>query len=287
MIETFVFAVPHNGLSTIAFGLLGLLIGSFLNVVIYRLPKMYLRDVDNFVAEQRQEELPHQDKFNLMLPRSACPHCGHKITELENIPIISYLVIGGKCTGCKAKISIRYPLIEALTALLTAGMIWHFGSGVVGMGAVVFVWLLIAMTFIDLDHKLLLDDLTLGLMWLGLLLNAYGGFVTLKDAVLGAIIGYLSLWSVYWIYKLIRGREGFGYGDFKLLAAFGAWMGWSMLPVIILLSTLVGSVIGIAQIVSKKFGWESEIPFGPYLTGAGLIALIWGRQIVDFYLSTL
>ena len=287
MIETFVFAGPHNGLSTIAFGLLGLLIGSFLNVVIYRLPKMYLRDVDNFVAEQRQEELPHQDKFNLMLPRSACPHCGHKITGLENIPIISYLVIGGKCTGCKAKISIRYPLIEALTALLTAGMVWHFGSGVAGMGAVLFVWLLIAMTFIDLDHKLLLDDLTLGLMWLGLLLNAYGGFVTLKDAVLGAVIGYLSLWSVYWIYKLIRGKEGFGYGDFKLLAAFGAWMGWSMLPVIILLSTLVGSVIGIAQIVSKKFGWESEIPFGPYLTGAGLIALIWGRQIVDFYLSTL
>ncbi|MFZ6742923.1 prepilin peptidase [Undibacterium sp. JH2W] len=290
--EVLLFALPHNGWSTIAFGLLGLLIGSFLNVVIYRLPKIYLREVDNFVAEQRQEKLPHQDKFNLTLPRSACPHCGHQITAMENIPIISYLVIGGKCTGCKAKISIRYPLIEVLTALLSAAMIWHFGSGVAGMGAVVFVWLLISMTFIDLDHKLLLDDLTLSLLWIGLLVNLNGSFVPLKDAVLGACAGYLSLWSIYWAYKLLTGKEGFGYGDFKLLAALGAWMGWSVLPVIILFSCCVGAAIGITQIVfsrmgwGKETGWGTEMPFGPYLTGAGLISLIWGKNIVDFYLST-
>ncbi len=283
MMEIFFFSAPHDWLPTIVFGLFGLLIGSFLNVVIYRLPKMYMRDVDNFVAEQRKEKLPHQDRFNLMLPRSACPHCGHKITEMENIPVISYLVIGGKCTSCKTKISPRYPLIEALTALLTSGMIWHFGSGVIGMASVVFVWFLIAMTLIDLDTTLLLDDLTLGLMWLGLLLNVYGYFAPLKDTVLGAIFGYLSLWLVYWAYKLIRGREGFGYGDFKLLAALGAWMGWTMLPVIIVLSSFVGAAIGITQIVTSKMGWETQVPFGPYLTGAGLIALIWGKEIIDFY----
>lgn len=292
MMEVLLFAMPHDYLSTIAFGLLGLLIGSFLNVVIYRLPKIYLREVDNFVAEQRKEKLPHQDKFNLMLPRSACPHCGHQITAMENIPVISYLVIGGKCTGCKARISIRYPLVEALTALLSAAMIWHFGSGVAGMGAVVFVWLLIAMTFIDLDHKLLLDDLTLSLLWIGLLVNLNGNFVPLKDAVLGACAGYLSLWSIYWAYKLLTGKEGFGYGDFKLLAALGAWMGWTVLPVIIMLSCCVGAAIGITQIVfsrmgwGKETGWSTEMSFGPYLTGAGLIALIWGKDIVNIYLST-
>jgi len=292
MMEVLLFALPHDYLSTIAFGLLGLLIGSFLNVVIYRLPKIYFREVDNFVAEQRKEKLPHQDKFNLMLPRSACPHCGHQITAMENIPVISYLVIGGKCTGCKAKISKRYPLIEALTALLSAAMIWHFGSGVTGMGAVVFVWFLIAMTFIDLDHKLLLDDLTLGLLWIGLLVNLNGNFVPLKDAILGASAGYLSLWSIYWAYKLLTGKEGFGYGDFKLLAALGAWMGWTVLPVIIMLSCFVGASIGITQIVLSRMGWGketglgSEMSFGPYLTGAGLIALIWGKDIVNIYLST-
>lgn len=287
MIETLIFAAPHEWLPALLFGVLGLLVGSFLNVVIYRLPKMYWREVDNFVAEQRKEELPHQDKFNLMLPRSACPHCRHQITALENVPVISYLAIGGKCTSCKARISPRYPLIEALTALLSAGMIWHFGSGVTGMATVVFVWFLIAMTFIDLDTTLLPDDLTLSLMWLGLLLNTYGYFVPLKDAVLGAIAGYLSLWLVFWAYKLIRGKEGFGYGDFKLLAALGAWMGWTMLPVIILLSSFVGAAIGMTQILMSKMGWDKEIPFGPYLTGAGLIALIWGKEIIHFYLKTI
>ena len=284
MIETLIFSAPHAYLPTIAFGLLGLLIGSFLNVVIYRLPKMYMREVDNFVAEQRQEKPPHTERFNIMLPRSSCPHCAHEITAMENIPIISYLLIGGKCTNCKAKISVRYPLVEALTAALSAAMIWHFGSGVPGMAAVLFIWFLVAMTFIDLDTKLLLDDLTLGLMWLGLLFNINGSFVPLKDAVIGAVGGYLSLWLVYWAYKLIRGKEGFGYGDFKLLAALGAWMGWTMLPVIILLSSFVGAAIGIAQIFMSKMGWETEVPFGPYLTGAGLISLIWGQQIIDFYL---
>lgn len=285
--EVLLFATPHDYLSTIAFGLLGLLIGSFLNVVIYRLPKMLVRTWENDYETEHGREAPHQDKFNLMLPRSACPHCGHQITAMENIPVVSYLAIGGKCTGCKAKISIRYPLIETLTAFLSAGVVWHFGSGVAGMASVAFVWLLIAMTFIDLDTQYLPDNLTLPLLWLGLLLNISNTFVPLKDAVIGAAVGYLALWIVDQAYFLIRGHHGFGNGDFKLLAAFGAWMGWSMLPPIILLSSLVGAVIGVAQIKLKKLGWEQPVPFGPYLAIAGLIALVWGGQIVNFYLNTL
>lgn len=281
----FLFAPPGFWLSTLFFGILGLLIGSFLNVVIYRLPKMMQRFEDNYFAETRDQPKPHTDRYNLVVPRSACPHCGHKITALENIPVVSYLVLGGKCKGCKARISPRYPLIELFTALLSAGMVWHFGSGVNGMAAVVFVWILIALTFIDIDTQLLPDDLTLGLMWIGLLLNINGYFASLKDAVLGAAAGYLALWIVNEVYKLIRGRDGFGGGDFKLLAAFGAWMGWSMLPVIILFSSFVGAFIGIAQMILSKLGWESQIPFGPYLAGAGLIALVWGHQIIDYYLG--
>ncbi len=281
----FLFAPPGFWLSTLFFGILGLLIGSFLNVVIYRLPKMMQRFEDNYFAETRDQPKPHTDHYNLVVPRSACPHCGHKITALENIPVVSYLVLGGKCKGCKARISPRYPLIELFTALLSAGMVWHFGSGVNGMAAVVFVWILIALTFIDIDTQLLPDDLTLGLMWIGLLLNINGYFASLKDAVLGAVAGYLALWIVNEVYKLIRGRDGFGGGDFKLLAAFGAWMGWSMLPVIILFSSFVGAFIGIAQMILSKLGWESQIPFGPYLAGAGLIALVWGHQIIDYYLG--
>jgi leader peptidase (prepilin peptidase)/N-methyltransferase len=285
MQEAILFVNPGSWLSSLVFGVLGLLIGSFLNVVIYRLPKIMQRQEDNYYADEKGLPQPHTDRYNLVLPRSACPHCGHKITALENIPVVSYLLLGGKCKSCKAKISVRYPLIELFTAALSAGMVWHFGSGIAGMAAVVFAWLLVAMTFIDIDTQLLPDDMTLGLLWIGLLLNINATFAPLQDAVIGAVAGYLALWSVYWAFKLITGKEGMGYGDFKLLAALGAWMGWGMLPVVILLSSLVGSVIGVTMIVLSKLGWETQIPFGPYLAGAGLIALVWGHQLSDYYLS--
>lgn len=285
MVELFLFAAPESLLATILFGILGLLIGSFLNVVIHRLPIMMQRESDNYVAAESGKEPVHTSRYNLIVPRSACPHCQHQITALENLPIISYLAIGGKCRGCKAPISARYPIVEAITGLLSSLMIWHFGSGIAGLGAVVFVWFLIAMTFIDADTQLLPDDLTLPLLWLGLLLNLQGTFTSLENAVIGAVAGYLSLWSVYWAFKLLTGKEGMGYGDFKLLAALGAWMGWSMLPLIILLSSAVGAVIGISMMVLGRLGKGKPIPFGPYLAIAGLIALLWGQNINSQYLG--
>lgn len=285
MLDLVLFVAPENLLATILFGILGLLIGSFLNVVIHRLPIMMQRESDNYVATESGKEPVHTSRYNLIVPRSACPHCQHQITALENIPVISYLVIGGKCRGCKAPISIRYPIVEAITGLLSGLMIWHFGSGTAGLGAIVFVWFLIAMTFIDADTQLLPDDLTLPLLWLGLLLNLHGTFTSLENAVIGAVAGYLSLWTVYWAFKLLTGKEGMGYGDFKLLAALGAWMGWSMLPLIILLSSAVGAVIGISMMVLGRLGKGKPIPFGPYLAIAGLIALLWGQNINSQYLG--
>jgi len=285
MIDLIFFTEPGDLISTIILGILGLLIGSFLNVVIYRLPKMMQRESDNYVAHESGKELPHPERYNLILPRSACPHCGHQITALENIPVISYLVIGGKCSSCKAPISKRYPIIEAITGALSAFMIWHFGSGLAGLGAMVFVWFLVAMTFIDADTQLLPDDLTLPLLWGGLLLNIFSTFTSLESAVIGAAAGYLSLWAVYWLFKLATGKEGMGYGDFKLLAALGAWMGWSMLPLIILLSSAVGAIIGLSMIALGKLGKGNPIPFGPYLAIAGLIALIWGKILTNQYLG--
>ncbi|MBC3873255.1 prepilin peptidase [Undibacterium flavidum] len=285
MLELFFFTAPANLLSTTFFAILGLLIGSFLNVVIHRLPIMMQRESDNYVASETGKGPVHSSRYNLIVPRSACPHCNHQISALENIPVISYLMIGGKCRGCKAPISIRYPIIEALTGLLSAYMIWHFGSGIAGMAAVVFVWLLVAMTFIDADTQLLPDDLTLSLLWLGLLVNLHDTFSSLDNAVIGAVAGYLSLWSVYWIFKLVTGKEGMGYGDFKLLAALGAWMGWSMLPLIILLSSAVGALIGISMMLIGRLGKGKPIPFGPYLAIAGLIALLWGHTINNQYLG--
>ncbi|MBY0574738.1 MAG: A24 family peptidase [Undibacterium sp.] len=283
--EYFLFTPPENGISTLFIGILSLLIGSFLNVVIHRIPKMMQRESDNYVAIESGKEAVHTDRYNLVLPRSACPHCGHQISALENIPVISYLVIGGKCTQCKAAISLRYPIVELLTGALSAFMIWHFGSGINGLAAVVFVWFLVAMTFIDADTQLLPDDLTLPLMWGGLLLNVSGTFTTLEHAVIGAAAGYLALWSVYWLFKLITGKEGMGYGDFKLLAALGAWMGWTQLPTIILLSSIVGATVGISLILSGKMNKNKPIPFGPYLAAAGLIALVWGKGITNQYLG--
>jgi leader peptidase (prepilin peptidase)/N-methyltransferase len=285
MVEELLFAPPGNILSASIAGIFGLLIGSFLNVVIHRLPIMMQRESDNYVAHESGKPLPHVERYNLTVPRSACPHCGHRITALENVPVLSYLFLRGKCAGCKAHISARYPLIELITGALSAILIWHFGSGLAGLATLLFAYLLIAMTFIDADTQLLPDDLTLPLLWCGLLVNLNGTFVPLKDAVIGAAAGYLSLWSIYWLFKLTTGKEGMGYGDFKLLAALGAWLGWIMLPVIILLSSLVGAVVGIGLIVFAKHGRNNPIPFGPYLAAAGMIALLFGKQIAQTYLG--
>ena len=277
--ETLFFAAPGDLAATILAAVFGLLIGSFLNVVIYRLPKMMQRDNDNYVAHESGKELPYQDTFNLMVPRSACPHCGHQITALENIPVISYLALRGKCSACKAPIPVRYPAIEAVTAVISAALIWHFGSGWAGIATLGFAYALIAMTCIDYDTQLLPDDLTLPLLWAGLLLNINATFVPLQDAVIGAAAGYLVLWAVYWLFKLVTGKEGMGYGDFKLLAALGAWMGWKALPSIILISSVVGAIVGIFLIVVAKRAREHAIPFGPYLAAAGMIAMLWSAPI--------
>lgn len=285
MLDAILFAAPGVFLPTAVAGLFGLMIGSFLNVVIHRLPQMMQRESDNYVAQESGKPLPHVDHYNLTAPRSACPHCGHRLTALENIPVVSYLALGGKCSECKAPISARYPTVEIVSGLLSAFLIWHFGSGLAGLSTLVFAYLLIAMTFIDADTKLLPDDLTLPLLWTGLLVNLNGTFVPLADAVLGAVAGYMSLWAVYWAFKLATGKEGMGYGDFKLLAALGAWLGWTMLPLIVLLSSLVGAVVGVTLIVMTKRGRDNPIPFGPYLAVAGLIALLYGRPILQAYLG--
>ncbi|MET3108193.1 leader peptidase (prepilin peptidase)/N-methyltransferase [Oxalobacteraceae bacterium GrIS 2.11] len=278
-------ALPGNIPVSLIAGLFGLLFGSFLNVVIYRIPKMMQRDFDNYIAEQSKQDLPHQDAFNLMVPRSACPHCGHQITAIENIPVISYLALRGRCSGCKAPISARYPLVEALTAIISFGLIWHFGTGLAGLASLVFAYFLIALALIDFDTQLLPDDLTLPLLWCGLLINTQGVFCSLNAAVLGAAIGYGSLWVIYWIFKLVTGKEGMGYGDFKLLAALGAWYGWTALPVTILMSSFAGAVIGIAMMFLTKRGRDVPMPFGPYLAIAGLFMLPYGQLITQKYLG--
>ena len=283
--STLLFAAAGDLPISLIAGLFGLLFGSFLNVVIHRLPKMMQRESDNYVAEESGKQPPHTDRYNLMVPRSACPHCKHQITALENIPVVSYLVLRGRCSNCKAPISARYPAVEALTGALSALVIWKLGSGWAGLAALFFLYSLIAMTFIDFDTQLLPDDLTYPLLWAGLLMNINGTYVPLQDAVIGAAAGYLALWSIYWLFKLATGKEGMGYGDFKLLAALGAWMGWTMLPTIILLSSVVGAVVGIALIVFAKHGRNNPIPFGPYLAAAGLIALLYGAPLSAFTMS--
>lgn len=265
--------------------LMGLFVGSFLNVVVYRLPKMMEREWEAQAAELRGEEAPPRERFNLATPRSRCSHCGHGITALENIPLVSYVVLRGRCAHCRASIGSRYPIVELLTAVLSGYAAWHFGFGLAGVGALVFIWAMVALAFIDLDTQLLPDQITLPLLWLGLALNLGGGFVALSDAVVGAMLGYLVLWSVFWLFKLATGKEGMGYGDFKLLAAIGAWLGWQMLPLTILLSSIVGAIVGIALIAFAQHGRGTPIPFGPYLAAAGVIALLWGQPITDAYLG--
>ena len=283
--DTLLFAAPGNLPVALVAALFGLIVGSFLNVVIHRMPKMMQRESDNYVAQECGQPLPHADRYNLMLPHSHCTACGHRITAMENIPVISYLLLRGKCSACKAPISARYPLVELLTGALSAVLIWHFGSGWTGLATLVFAYLLIAMTFIDADTQMLPDDLTFPLLWAGLLVNINGTFVPLQDAVIGAAAGYLALWGVYWAFKLATGKEGMGYGDFKLLAALGAWLGWTMLPTIILLSSLVGAVVGIGLIVFAKRGRDKPIPFGPYLAAAGIIALLYGTPLSQLTLG--
>ncbi len=265
--------------------IIGLMVGSFLNVVIYRLPEMIKRDWLQQCTELRGETLSSSEKFNLMVPRSACIHCGHKITALENIPIISYVALRGRCAQCKKPISLRYPLIEVLTALMSGLVAWHFGFSLLTLAALIFVWALIALAVIDLNTQLLPDDITLPLLWLGILVNLNNGFTDINSSVMGAVVGYLSLWSIYWCFKLLTGKEGMGYGDFKLLAAIGAWLGWAMLPLVIIFSSLIGAVVGISLILKSKHDKNSTIPFGPYLAGGALVALFAGEKINQMYLG--
>ena len=269
--------------------LFSLMIGSFLNVVIHRLPIMLEQ---SWQAEYRgyfapDEEAPAAAPYNLMVPRSACPHCGLAITAWQNIPLLSWLWLKGRCAGCQAPISARYPLVELLTALLSVAVATVISPGWATLAALLLTWVLVALTFIDLDKMLLPDQLTLPLLWAGLLFNLVGGLVPLTDAVIGAMAGYLVLWSLYWGFKLLTGKEGMGYGDFKLLGALGAWLGWQALPIILLLSSLVGAIIGISMIALQRHHQSKPIPFGPYLAIAGWIALLWGDTITRWYLSTL
>lgn len=279
------FADP--ALFAIFVGILGLLVGSFLNVVIFRLPKMMEHDWHCQCAELRGEPLPDTPAPSLVRPRSTCPQCGHQIGILENIPLLSFIVLRGRCSACKARISRRYPLVEAICALISAGIALRFGPTLEAVGVLAFTWTLIALTFIDFDTKYLPDALTLPLLWCGLLFNLGNTFTPLPSAVIGAMAGYLSLWSVYWLFKLVTGKEGMGYGDFKLLAALGAWLGWQLLPLVILLSSLVGAVVGIALIVLARRGRDIPIPFGPYLAAAGLLAMLWGEELTQAYLRLL
>ena len=266
--------------------LFGLLAGSFLNVVIHRLPRMMERQWRADCAELAGAPAPEPGPaYNLVVPRSACPHCGHGITALENIPIASYIALGGKCSACKKPISLRYPVVEALVGVLSGYIAWHYGLSAAMFGALLFMGAMVALTFIDLDTSFLPDDITLPLLWAGLLVNTAGVFTDLRSAVLGAVAGYVALWSVYWVFKFVTGKEGMGYGDFKLLAAIGAWLGWKMLPLVILLSSLVGAVVGILLIVLARHERNVPIPFGPYLAAAGLIALFWGEALTRQYLN--
>ena len=273
-----------GGLAAVA-GLLGLCVGSFLNVVIHRLPKMMEEEWQAQCAELRGETPSTVASLTLARPRSRCPSCGHQITARENIPLLSYLFLRGKCSNCATPISPRYPIVEAVTALLSAYAAWHFGPTLQAVGALLLIWALIALTAIDFDTQLLPDSITLPLLWAGLAFNLVGTYADLSSAVIGAMIGYLSLWSVFWLFKLATGKEGMGYGDFKLLAALGAWLGWQMLPAIILLSSVVGAGIGIAMIAATRQGRNTPIPFGPYLATAGLIAFFWGPQLTRSYLG--
>ena len=269
--------------------LLGLIVGSFLNVVIYRLPIIIKRQWSTECREwlKVDDETTNEFSlpFNLITPRSKCPRCGHKITAIENIPIISYLVLRGKCSECRTPISIQYPLVEALTAIFSLLVAWHFGYSWQTAAALLLTWALIALSVIDLQTKLLPDSITLPFVWLGLMVNSSHLFTDLSSSVWGAAAGYLSLWSIYQLFKLLTGKEGMGYGDFKLLALLGAWLGWQVLPLIIVLSSIIGASVGIALVLVKGRDKNIPIPFGPYLTLGGWVGMLWGTQLTQAYLE--
>jgi leader peptidase (prepilin peptidase)/N-methyltransferase len=274
-------------LLTIIVTLFGLLVGSFLNVVIYRLPVMMQRGWKNECMEYLELENPEKESepFNLTLPLSRCPGCNAAIKPYQNIPVISYIFLKGKCAQCKNPISLRYPLIEAFTGILSAIVAWHFGYSLAMLFALILTWSLIALSFIDIDQQLLPDSINFPLLWLGLFLSLFSIYTDTHSSIIGALAGYLSLWSVYHLFKLVTGKEGMGFGDFKLLAVFGAWLGWQYLPLIILLSSLVGAVIGVSMIVFTKKDKNIPIPFGPYLAAAGWLALLWGEKMNSVYLN--
>ncbi len=270
--------------------LLGLLVGSFLNVVIHRLPKMmeseWRAQAEDIIDPENSAARIVKQTYNLVIPRSACPKCGHQITAIENVPIVSYLALRGRCRKCNAPISARYPAVEAITGILSGVVALHFGFGIAAVSGLILLWGLIALTFIDADTQFLPDSITLPLLWLGLIVNINSTFTDLSSAVIGAVLGYMVLWSVYWVFKFVTKKDGMGYGDFKLLAAIGAWLGWQSLPLVILLSSVVGAFVGIALIILSRIGKSIPIPFGPYLAMAGFIALLWGKPLMDAYLQT-
>jgi leader peptidase (prepilin peptidase) / N-methyltransferase len=267
--------------------IIGLCVGSFLNVAIHRLPKMLQADWQAQCAELRGEEAAPRAKYNLMVPASACPGCGHQIRPWENIPLFGYLFLRGRCASCNRAIGVRYPAIEVLTGILSAYIGGRYGATLTGTGVLLLCWSLIALTFIDFDTQLLPDSITLPLLWGGLLLNVGNAFVPLPQAVIGAAAGYLALWSVFWVFKFVTGKDGMGYGDFKLLAALGAWLGWKMLLPIVLLSSIAGAIVGVGLILWARHGRYVPIPFGPYLALGGLVALFWGEPLLRSYLPFL
>lgn len=273
-------------------GILGLMVGSFLNVVIYRLPKMleqtWYQECREFLADElASKPVQEQSKMSLSSPASTCPHCQHKIRFYENIPVISWLALQGKCSQCKQSISARYPIIESITALFSIVIAVQFGVTITTLAMLLLTWGLICLTMIDFDHMLLPDQITYPLLWLGLLININGLIVPLHEAVIGAAAGYLSLYSVFWLFKLVTGKEGMGHGDFKLIAVFGAWMGWQLLPLLILMSSAVGAIVGISLMLFKGHEREQAIPFGPYIALAGWVCLLWGQAIWQWYLDLL
>ncbi len=285
MSELIALIQQHSTIYIILASLLGLLVGSFLNVVIHRLPIMMEMDWREQCASLTSTgNTEKTTKYNLITPRSTCPHCQKTIAAWHNIPVISFLLLGGRCKECKASISWRYPTVEIISAFLVGLTAYKFGFSISTLAASVFALALLTLTFIDLDTQLLPDVITLPLLWLGLLFNLYGGFTDIQSAIIGAVAGYLILWIVYWVFKLVTGKEGMGYGDFKMLAAIGAWFGWAMLPAVILLSSIAGSIIGIGLIIFAKKGRNTAIPFGPYLALGGIAALFWGTQLSHLYL---